>query len=93
LPGFLLSSPPDVGTALRDLAENLDLHEQGTSFRHELEDVRYELARQLLTDSKMSISKIASTLKHANLSGFNRAFKRWAGITPGEWRTRYATDR
>jgi len=78
---------------LHERTLNRRLHEEGTSFRRELEDVRYELARHLLTDSNMSISKVASTLKYANLSGFNRAFKRWAGITPKEWRDRNMADR
>jgi len=73
---------------LHERTMNRRLREEGTSFRRELEGIRYELARQLLTDSKMSISKIASTLKYANTNGFNRAFKRWAGMTPGQWRAR-----
>jgi len=66
------------------------LHEQGTSFRRELEGIRYDLSRQLLTDSTMPVNKIAKTLKYTNVSGFNRAFKRWSGITPGQWRTQHS---
>jgi AraC-like DNA-binding protein len=93
----LLSGEFGIG----EVARRLCLHErtlhrrlrdQGTSFSHELEDIRYELARQLLADSRMPVSKIAKTLKYANLSGFNRAFKRWAGITPGQWRALNAED-
>jgi len=93
----LLSGEFGIG----DIARRLHLHErtlhrrlrdQGTSFRRELEDIRYELAKQLLADSTMPVSKVARTLKYANLGGFNRAFKRWAGITPGEWRARNATE-
>jgi AraC-like DNA-binding protein len=34
----------------------------------------------------MSISSIAETLNYSGVSAFNRAFKRWADITPARWR-------
>ena len=64
------------------------LQEQGTSFRHELEDVRYEMAHQLLAESTMSIAKIATALNYADASAFIRAFNRWSGIPPAQWRAR-----
>lgn len=102
LRGQIRNSLQSGGFCIDEIARRLCIHErtlhrrlrdQGTSFRHELESIRYELAKQLLTDSTMSVSKIASMLNYAHLSGFNRAFKRWAGITPCEWRTRYATGK
>jgi AraC-like DNA-binding protein len=46
------------------------------------------MAQQLLAESAMSIARIAMALNYSDASTFNRAFKRWAGITPAEWRTR-----
>jgi len=71
---------------------NRKFHNEGTSFRHELDDIRYEMARQLLADSAMPIARIATTLNYADVSAFSRAFKRWAGITPALWRARRAAS-
>jgi len=67
---------------------NRRLHEEGTSFRHELDDLRYEMARQYLAETAMPIARIAAALNYADASAFNRAFKRWTGITPAQWRKR-----
>lgn len=77
------------------IAEQLCMHERtlhrrlreaGTSFQLELDVVRYDVARQLLTGSAMPIASIADTLNYSGVSAFNRAFKRWAGSTPAHWR-------
>ncbi len=72
---------------------NRRLHEKGTSFRNELESVRFEMAQQLLADSTMPIARIAKALNYADVSAFSRAFKRWAGTTPAEWRNHNVTAR
>lgn len=83
--------------AAGDVARHLHMHERtlnrrlrekGTTFRQELEAVRYEVARQLLTDSEMPLTKIAAALDYADATAFSRAFKRWSGTTPTEWRAR-----
>ena len=65
---------------------NRRLREAGTTFRREFEDIRYEIARQLLTDTDMPLSQIASSLNYADGTVFSRAFKRWSGETPKDWR-------
>jgi AraC-like DNA-binding protein len=65
------------------------LREEDTSFRRELDDVRYEVARQLLTESAASLANIAKALGYADTSAFVRSFKRWSGTTPGQWRSRH----
>ena len=62
------------------------LREEGTSFQLELDAVRYNIARQLLSGSSMPIARIAETLNYSSASAFNRAFKRWADSTPARWR-------
>ena len=62
------------------------LHEEGTSFQRELDAVRDEIARQLLDGSTMPIVRIAATLNYSSVSAFNRAFKRWTGVSPARWR-------
>ena len=65
---------------------NRKLHKQGTTFRKELESIRYELARQLLSNLKMPVSRIATAIGYADPTAFSRAFKSWSGVSPSEWR-------
>lgn len=58
----------------------------GTSFQAELESVRLELAEWYLRDPKWSIYEIALLLGYADQRGFERAFVKWRGITPKEYR-------
>ena len=85
-------------SAVTDIAKQLHMHErslnrrlreEGTNYRQELENIRYEIARQLLADSKMPLIKIAAALGYADSTALSRAFKQWSGITPSEWRTRH----
>jgi AraC-like DNA-binding protein len=64
------------------------LSEHGTSFQDVLDVERQELARRLLEDPQLSVSEVAWRLGYSELAAFNRAFKRWTGKTPGEWRAR-----
>ena len=67
---------------------NRRLREEGTSFQRELNNIRYAMARQYLAESTMPIARIAAVLTYADVSAFSRAFKRWSGMTPAEWRSR-----
>lgn len=70
---------------------NRRLEQQGVTFRGVLDQVRFEVAGQLLADSHMPIDDIAATLGYASVSPFMRSFRRWSGTTPGRWRR--AADR
>jgi AraC-like DNA-binding protein len=59
----------------------------GTSYRKELEAIRFEMARQFLVDTDMPIAKIARSLDYADTTTFARAFKRWSGVAPSAWRS------
>jgi len=69
---------------------NRRLRAEGTTFQRELEAMRYATAQQLLSETAMSLAQVASTLEYADASAFSRAFKRWAGVTPAQWRARAA---
>ena len=64
------------------------LNELGTSFQDLVSEVRFEIARQLLEDSRMEIIQIASLLGYSNASAFTRAFRRWSSTTPADWRNK-----
>jgi AraC-like DNA-binding protein len=66
---------------------NRRLEERGLTFQSLVDEVRYEIARQLLENTRMSICQIAATLDYSDASAFTRAFRRWSGTTPAAWRT------
>ena len=49
-------------------------------------EVRFEIARQLLEDTEVPLGQIAAALGYSEASAFTRAFRRWAGQTPSDWR-------
>ncbi|MGD8636690.1 MAG: AraC family transcriptional regulator [Gammaproteobacteria bacterium] len=61
----------------------------GTSFRRELKAVRYQVARELLANTKLPLARIAAALNYADTSAFIRAFRQWSGIPPAAWRRRH----
>ncbi|MEW5742531.1 MAG: AraC family transcriptional regulator ligand-binding domain-containing protein [Myxococcota bacterium] len=64
------------------------LAELGTSFQDVLDQVRFDLARAWLSDARLDLSQVAYLLGYSELRAFDRAFRRWAGQSPGEWRSR-----
>lgn len=56
------------------------------SYRTLLDRVRHELSCQYLADDRVSIAEAAFLLGFSELSAFYRAFKRWTGQTPAEFR-------
>jgi len=58
----------------------------GQGYRSMTNEVRFEIARQLLEDTKVSLSEIAAALGYSEASAFTRAFRRWSGRTPTAWR-------
>ena len=69
---------------------------EGTSFRQELGQVRHAVSQQLLAGTTSALAEIATSLGYADASAFSRAFKRWSGTTPAQWRAqleRQSTNR
>lgn len=64
------------------------LKQQGTSFSALLEESRRELATRLLTTTQRTAEEIAFLLGYADSAPFARAFKRWTGMAPLEYRNR-----
>jgi len=65
---------------------NRRLRKFDTSFRDLVDEVRYEISRQILNGTWLDVAEIASALGYADASAFTRAFRRWSGTTPGAWR-------
>lgn len=65
---------------------NRRLREEGTTFQRCIDQVRFEVACQLLTATHVSLDDIAAGLGYASVSPFMRTFRRWSGTTPARWR-------
>jgi AraC-like DNA-binding protein len=61
------------------------LQAEGTSFRAIRDATRRNLAERYLRDGKLAQAEIAFLTGFTDQSNFARAFKRWAGVTPGEF--------
>ncbi len=62
------------------------LGQEGTTFRCLLNKGRVERAVELLRDTDLTIEQIAHRLTFSTASGFSRAFKRWTGMAPADYR-------
>lgn len=56
------------------------------SFRDLIMEFRFEGARQLLEEGRLSIKEIAFRLGYQDHNAFRRAFKVWSGLQPSRWR-------
>ena len=83
---------------LEDVAKELDipprrlrfeLARAGTSFSQIVTDFRFALARRLLTRTEESIDNIVYLTGFSEPSTFYRAFKRWSGMTPVQYREKH----
>ena len=62
------------------------LQELGTSHNDLVEQIRRDLAMRYLKEPDMAICEVAYLTGFSEPSSFHRAFKRWTGVTPGEFR-------
>lgn len=74
--------------SLRSLQRRLK--EENTSFKELLEGTRRELAMQYIRESRRSIGEITYLLGFSEHSNFTRAFRRWTGQSPAEFRANRA---
>src|SRR5262249_42420260 len=75
-----------LATSGRSLQRRLKEH--GVDFRDMVEDTRRRFALHYLQDREHTVSEIAYLVGYSEVSAFNRAFKRWTGLTPTDFRRR-----
>lgn len=94
---LLVNSVGKPGCSREKLASQLSIHlrtlnrrlrDAGTSYRELHNEVRREMAYQLLRDTRRKLSAIASLLEYSDATAFSRAFSRWEGMSPARWRRR-----
>lgn len=79
-----------LGMAVRTLQSKLS--EANSEFSVILEEQRIELAHSYLKQPQLTLDEVAANLGYAEQSSFGRAFKRWTGISPGQFRRRQITE-
>lgn len=62
------------------------LREERLSFTALVDKVRCEMATHYLQQRQLAISEMALLLGYSEVSAFSRAFRRWFGISPRQWR-------
>ncbi len=84
----LVAALDDVANALALSPRSLrrKLEQENTSFRLIVDDERRQIALQLLTCSNMILDELAIHLGYTDTASFTRAFRRWMGCSPGEYR-------
>ena len=71
---------------LRNRLRRLD-----TSYQEILDSLREQIARDDLNRSTLNVSDIAEHVGYSDARSFRRAFKKWTGMTPGDFRQRRLT--
>lgn len=84
---------PDVSEVCRALAVSerslrRRLSEEGASYSTIVQETRQVVAQQMITDPNLTIAEVGRALGFATVPAFHRAFKRWTGETPHEFKER-----
>ena len=91
----ILEQLPSGNVKETDIASELGLSsrtmqrrllEEGVNFQGLLQTSRQKLADQYIRDENLSISEIAYLLGFSEQANFTRAFKRWTGRSPTQYR-------
>jgi AraC-like DNA-binding protein len=87
----LAGGDPNINTVARQLglsARTLQrkLRAEGTAYQDVLAAMRRDLARRYLREREMAVCEVAYLLGFSGPSAFHRAFRRWTGVTPKEFR-------
>lgn len=86
---------PDGAPSQQQIAESIymsnrtlqrKLKEEGVTYKELLQDTRLQLARRYLGQPNRSVVEISYLLGFSEPSTFSRAFKRWTGMAPADYR-------
>jgi AraC-like DNA-binding protein len=92
---FLNTKSNNRYPSLKEIAEQLNLsertlkrklHDTGYSFQMLLDQTRQHQAITLLNDNQLTIQEIAVVLGYLDPRSFTKAFKRWTGLRPSDFR-------
>jgi len=92
---ILMESLPTGKASIIDTAQKLhmsrqtlyrSLQKENTTYRQVLAECQRKLAVNYIEQSDLSLESIAFLLGYSEVSVFQKAFRRWYGISPGEYR-------
>ena len=63
-----------------------ELKKSNTTYQQMLDNTRSTIAKELLLNTTKTTSEIGYELGFKDTSNFNRAFKKWTGVSPGQFR-------
>ncbi len=75
-----------IGTSVRTLQRRLQA--TGSTYGAALDRARSAAACRLVKDRRRKIGDIARALGYSDHAHFTRAFQRWTGVTPRDFRVR-----
>lgn len=91
----LLSIAPAEWLELGELSAQLNISEatiqrrlknEGSSYQQLKNDIRRDMAIELLGKTSHTLQDISELLNFQDASAFHRAFKKWTGVSPGAYR-------
>ncbi|WP_420042807.1 helix-turn-helix transcriptional regulator [Denitrificimonas caeni] len=74
--------------ALQSRTLRRKLSSEGWHYQQLIDQVRVIRARRALSDPTQSVTQVALQVGYADHSGFLRAFRKWTGLTPSEFRSK-----
>jgi AraC-like DNA-binding protein len=77
-----------MGTSVRTLQRRL--RASGLTYSEVVQRARRSAAQRMLKDRGAGIGEIARALGYSDPAHFTRAFQRWTGSTPRDFRARWA---
>ncbi|MDM0066386.1 AraC family transcriptional regulator [Variovorax sp. J31P207] len=93
---------PDPGAGMKAMASTFKMNErtlrrrlarEGTSFSNIADQVRHSVATQHLQRPDASVEQIALITGFSDSANFRRAFLRWTGMTPAQFRRQHQERR
>jgi AraC-like DNA-binding protein len=67
--------------------------ETNFTFSEYLSNFRFQMAKKWLIETDLTVKEIADKLKYTNPQNFIRSFRKQEGMTPGQYRSKYADIR
>lgn len=81
----MASAARELGLSVRSLRRRLEA--EGTSYRELTQSALHESACSMLRNPALTLQHVAHELGFADATAFHRAFRRWAKLTPAEYRS------
>ena len=88
----LCDGPPQLHRIARTFAMSArtlqrELQRRGVRFKTLVNETRHRLALAYLDQAELSVTEVAFLVGYADLSAFDRAFRRFEGVSPSRWRS------